>query len=819
MIPERRILVYVAAMITGIILVMRYDAVRKLPQLIQSHKVEYQNVQSPNLLSHYVAELSVTTIAAAAIVLMIIVLMIIVLAFIVLSGGPMKAGRSIIFRSGQSRLSGGWWRDIGLSVLLAGFWFLAGIVAAILQLAQMPDLWQGSSGTSLTLSGTVEQVDGRSSDRLRLWVRVDADPSSDTTSGPIQGPIPDSAPLPSAVAGYLARLSIDAGEAAITTPDGIRNVLPGDRLQLAARIYPSPPPVFYGAPDHARQARAKDVVASGYLTQPPRYLGTADGLSYRLARYRQIRADIITDGMSAPQGGIAAALLIGDRRHVDDATYDMFRFSGLAHLLAISGLHMGLLCFGVIGFARGVMAIMPGVAVRLPVHKYAALTGLMAAALYVVLSGASISASRAFLMAVLIILAILSDRLALTLRNVAIAALVLLAVNPLALFTAGFQMSFAATAALVIRFENYAGGPRSGWRLWRWFRELVIASVIASLATLPFTAQHFGLVTPWGVVANLIGIPLTGLWIMPAGLTVLATQLLPVPQMIADICLWVMQVGIGWLVAVATWFSERPYTPIALPPPGSGWLYAGFILTCCCLVVGRHGKKEPQARLRGANLGDFSLRGASIVAVLVMIAFWVIRPVPDAVLFARTTSQLVIAVDAVDRAGRDTDVRNRDGDDTAFAFSSSRRALSDFLAGNAARVLGVQAVIPARTGWFREIAASGGHRVNVVLHRGALSDACSLAYGKAEHAQEHDVTPEDNGSLNAELRDSRSRGMVLALVAASYPCGGGVPLFSITGMPAGNYLVWLPRRVAMDTILVLQNSAGQYFRINPVSRP
>ena len=297
------------------------------------------------------------------------------------------------------------------------------------------------------------------------------------------------------------------------------------------------------------------------------------------------------------------------------------------------------------------------------------------------------------------------------------AALVLLAVNPLALFTAGFQMSFAATAALVIRFENYAGGPRSNWRLWVWFRELVIALVIASLATLPFNAQHFGLVTPWGVVANLIGIPLTGLWIMPTGLTVLATQLLPVPQMIADICLWLMQVGIGWLFAVATWFSECPYTPIALPPPGSGWLYAGFILTCCCLVVGRHGKREPQARLRVANLGDFSLCGASIMTVLGMIAFRVIKPVPDAVLFARITSQLVIAVDAVDWAGRDTDVRNRDGDDTAFAFSSSRRALSDFLAGNAARVLGVQAVISARTAWFREIAASGGHRVNVVLHR------------------------------------------------------------------------------------------------------
>ena len=108
---------------------------------------------------------------------------------------------------------------------------------------------------------------------------------------------------------------------------------------------------------------------------------------------------------------------------------------------------------------------------------------------------------------------------------------------------------------------------------------------------------------------------------MSSGLTFLANQLLPVPQMIADICLWLMQVGIGWLVVVATWFSERPYTPIALPPSGSGCLYAGFILTFCCLVVGWHGKKEPQARLLGANLGDFSLGGASIVAVLGMIAF------------------------------------------------------------------------------------------------------------------------------------------------------------------------------------------------------
>ena len=209
-------------------------------------------------------------------------------------------------------------------------------------------------------------------------------------------------------------------------------------------------------------------------------------------------------------------------------------------------------------------------------------------------------------------------------------------------------------------------------------------------------------------------------WWRDIGLIVLAIQLLPVPQMIADACLWVMQLGIGWLVAETNWFSERPYMAIALPPPGSGWLYAGFVLTCCCLVVGRNDKDTSRA----------SLRGGAVAVVLVMVAFWVMRPVPDAVLFARTTSQLVIAADMAGKTGRDTDGLHHDENDTAFVFSLLQRSLSDFLAGNTARVLGVQMIVPARTWWFREIDPSGSHRITVVLHRGALSDACKLALGR-----------------------------------------------------------------------------------------
>ena len=139
----------------------------------------------------------------------------------------------------------------------------------------------------------------------------------------------------------------------------------------------------------------------------------------------------------------------------------------------------------------------------------------------------------------LVLAAWLSDRLGLTLRNVGLAAGAILLVNPVALFSAGFQLSFAATTALVVWFEGWRhrsrtagiqGAPGRAPRLVPWAGDLVLASILASAATLPLTAQHFGTVTPWGVLANLADIPLTGLWIMPAGLGVLLTQFLPAPD-------------------------------------------------------------------------------------------------------------------------------------------------------------------------------------------------------------------------------------------------------------------------------------------------
>ena len=184
------------------------------------------------------------------------------------------------------------------------------------------------------------------------------------------------------------------------------------------------------------------------------------------------------------------------------------------------------------------------------------------------------SAVRAFIMAILVICAVMLDRFAISLRNVALAAIIILLVNPVALFTAGFQLSFAATAILVLWFErrarmtsdNFTGLNRHavgrfGIGIWR----LIVMSILAAAATTPFAAHHFGIVTPWGVLANVVAIPLTGLLIMPAGLTLLVTHLL-MPGWIGGPAA-IMQLGIEWLIMVAEITASLPGAGIRVAPP------------------------------------------------------------------------------------------------------------------------------------------------------------------------------------------------------------------------------------------------------------
>jgi competence protein ComEC len=235
-------------------------------------------------------------------------------------------------------------------------------------------------------------------------------------------------------------------------------------------------------------------------------------------------------------------------------TLRALRASNLAHLLAISGLHMGLLTGFVFAVIRFGFALIPFVALRWPVKKIAAAAALMAGAAYLAISGGNVATERAFIMVGVMLCAILLGRRALTLRAVAMAAVIVLLLRPEALTGPGFQMSFAATTALVAVF----GSLRSFQKLHLpgWIKSIaavVISSAVAGLATAPFAAAHFNQIAHFGLIANLLSVPLMGILVMPAA--VLTACLAPLG--LAWVGLELMRLGLVWILGVAHWISER----------------------------------------------------------------------------------------------------------------------------------------------------------------------------------------------------------------------------------------------------------------------
>ena len=246
-------------------------------------------------------------------------------------------------------------------------------------------------------------------------------------------------------------------------------------------------------------------------------------------------------------------------------TIQTLRDSNLAHLLAISGLHMGLLTAFVYAALRYALALVPGLADRVPIRKIAAIGALQAGAFYLALSGGSIATERAFIMVSVMFGAVLLDRRALTLRAVALAATLILLAQPESLTEPGFQMSFAATIALVFVF-----GALRDWKGWqppRWMRPVtgvLLSSGVAGLATAPFAAAHFNQVSYYGLIANTLAVPVMGAAVMPlAVLTALAA-----PFGLGGVTLWLMQWPIRWILAVAAWVAGLDGAVGHVPSPG-----------------------------------------------------------------------------------------------------------------------------------------------------------------------------------------------------------------------------------------------------------
>jgi competence protein ComEC len=394
-----------------------------------------------------------------------------------------------------------------------------------------------------------------------------------------------------------ARLAETLERVRVTVRKGTAPMV-GEFVEFKARLSPPLQPLRPGGYDFARDMFFQRIGASGYVlgaikTLPPPVSG---GLWLRyaaaLGSLREAIDDRIRAILPGDRGSIASALITGKRDAITTPVNDAMYISSLAHVLSISGYHMAVVAGIVFFFIRAGLALIPSFAIRHPIKKWAAIGAFVAATFYLLLSSSEVATQRSYIMIALVLLGVMFDRPALTFRTLTVAAFGVLLLAPQAVVHPSFQMSFAATLALVAAYQH--GLPTSlfgranadtsrGARVALWgVREvigLVLASLVAGLATTPYAAFHFHRLAPYGVLANLLAMPVVSAWVMPMG--ILGVLALPFGF---DAPFWqMMGWGLDWMMAVALWVASLPGAVGRTAAFGTGPLLlvtAGILLVC-----------------------------------------------------------------------------------------------------------------------------------------------------------------------------------------------------------------------------------------------
>jgi competence protein ComEC len=363
----------------------------------------------------------------------------------------------------------------------------------------------------------------------------------------------------------------------------IADLRPGDWVSVVAALTPPGGPLAPGAFDFRMTAWFERLGAIGTARSglariaPARSPDAAEAAVFALGRVRADLAHGLVAAIGGEAGAVAAALAVGDVSGLSPPTLDALRDSNLAHLLSISGLHMAMVCGLVFAAVRVMLVIVPRAGLWLPVKRVAAAVAILAGLAYLALSGAAVPTQRAFVMAGVALAGVLVDRPAVSLRGLALAALVVLALAPESLFSAGFQMSFAATLALVAVYDETTRRgwlrPRSGWRAKAalYVAGLVLTSTVAGFATAPYAAWHFHRSAPYGLLANLLAVPVMGVVVAPA--LVLAAVLAPLG--LEALALRAAEFGLGIILWIAHAVAALPGS--VRPVPATGALPLGLV--------------------------------------------------------------------------------------------------------------------------------------------------------------------------------------------------------------------------------------------------
>jgi competence protein ComEC len=368
---------------------------------------------------------------------------------------------------------------------------------------------------------------------------------------------------------------------------------PGDLVSLRALLFKPDRPAYPGGWDFGRDAFFENLGASGFALTgvTVEQTATANGAALWLRSLRERIAANILAVLPVETGSIAVTLLTGFEQDIPAQEHQNFIAAGLAHLLAVAGLHVGIVMGLAFSVTRFLLTRSERMTLQFPVKSVAAVAALGAGILYAALTGAHLPILRSLAMASLLTLGIAAGRRAISLRGLAVAATVIMLVTPEAVVGVSFQMSFSAVLALICGyaaaksvFARLNEGTSHARRVAAHGAALFYTSLLAGAASMPFAAYQFQQVQPYWILANLVAVPLTALWVLPLGLVSLALM----PFGLAPVALVPMGWGIAVIVGCADAIAAWPAAMLRVPPmPGRAILFYAAGLAWLCIWRGR----------------------------------------------------------------------------------------------------------------------------------------------------------------------------------------------------------------------------------------
>lgn len=371
------------------------------------------------------------------------------------------------------------------------------------------------------------------------------------------------------------------------------DVAVGDSVSFLAKLTPPSPPIMPGSFDYARHFYFESIGGLGYAVSDIELVKKNESILPNLDNIRSKVSDTIKSHVTGPTQGIVVALMTGERAAIDESDWQALRASGLAHIISISGLHVAMVAAPVFFCVRLLLSFFPMIALRWNIKKISAFVALIVCTAYVGFVVPSIPTTRALLMTGVALIAIMLDRSPFSLRLVGASAILVLIISPESIWSASFQMSFAAVAAIIA----CADWTREFWlRQYReagWIKKsalylagATLTSLIASIATAPFVWYHFQQMATYSVIGNLLAMPLSGLVIMP--MLILSYFLMPFG--LEGPTLQLMAWGVEQLLNVARLVQSMPLSLITGPSVSPLFLYFMALAALIILLFKRQWK-------------------------------------------------------------------------------------------------------------------------------------------------------------------------------------------------------------------------------------